>query len=115
MTWDLRPSRSGNARPRVLCVDDESVILQMLRRLLEVQGFEPVTCGDPLLALTVFDEGSFDVVITDMRMPDMNGAPFLAVLQVDNSKYEQLLVNTLGPIELWALSTTPGDTAHSVA
>ncbi|VFU17613.1 protein of unknown function (plasmid) [Methylocella tundrae] len=32
-------------------------------------------------------------------------------MQVDNSKYEQLLVNTLGPIELWALSTTPGDTA----
>jgi len=48
MTWDLRPSRSGNFRPRVLCVDDEPVILQILRRLLEVQGFEAVTCGDPL-------------------------------------------------------------------
>lgn len=33
----------------------------------------------------------------------------MAVLQIDNAKYEQLLVNTLGPVELWA--TTPGDTA----
>jgi len=48
MTWDLRPSRSGNFRPRVLCVDDEPVVLQILHRLLEVQGFEAVTCGDPL-------------------------------------------------------------------
>jgi intracellular multiplication protein IcmB len=32
-------------------------------------------------------------------------------MQIDNSKYEQLLVNSLGPIELWALSTTPDDAA----
>ena len=36
---------------------------------------------------------------------------FWRCLHVDNAKYEQMLVNTLGPIELWALSTTPGDTA----
>jgi intracellular multiplication protein IcmB len=39
------------------------------------------------------------------------GAPFLAILEVDGDRYEQKLVNSLGPIELWALSTTPGDTA----
>jgi len=31
-------------------------------------------------------------------------------MQVDAARYEQKLVNSLGPIELWALSTTPGDT-----
>ena len=81
MTWDLRPPRSGNARPRVLCVDDEPVILQILRRLLEVQGFEPVTCGDPLAALSIFDEGSFDVVITDIHMPGMDGLALMRALR----------------------------------
>jgi intracellular multiplication protein IcmB len=56
-------------------------------------------------------EASASIVRHGLHGPGPNGAPFLAVLQVDNSKYEQLLVNTLGPIELWALSTTPGDTA----
>lgn len=56
-------------------------------------------------------EASAAIVRHGLHGPGPNGAPFLAVLQVDNSKYEQLLVNTLGPIELWALSTTPGDTA----
>jgi intracellular multiplication protein IcmB len=56
-------------------------------------------------------EASAAIVRNGLHGPGPGGAPFLAVLQVDNSKYEQLLVNTLGPIELWALSTTPGDTA----
>jgi len=32
------------------------------------------------------------------------------VLSAGGAKYEQMLINSLGPIELWALSTTPGDT-----
>ncbi len=56
-------------------------------------------------------EASASVVRNGLHGPGPDGAPFLAVLQVDNAKYEQLLVNTLGPVELWALSTTPGDTA----
>src|ERR1035437_6596861 len=81
MTWDLRPSRSGNARPRVLCVDDEPVILQILRRLLEVQGFEPVICSDPLTALSTFSEGMFDVVVTDIHMPAMDGLTLMRALR----------------------------------
>ena len=81
MTWDLRPSRSGNARPRVLCVDDEPVILQILHRLLEAQGFEPVPCGDPMTALSTFAGGSFDVVITDIHMTGMNGLTLMRALR----------------------------------
>jgi intracellular multiplication protein IcmB len=51
------------------------------------------------------------VVRHGLHGPGPNGAPFLAIMQIDNSKYEQLLVNSLGPIELWALSTTPQDAA----
>ena len=99
MTWDLRPSRSGNARPRVLCVDDESVILQMLGRLLEVQGFEPVTCGDPLLALAVFDEGSFDVVITDIHMPGMDGLAMMRSLRARQPELPVVVVTGHGTVD----------------
>jgi putative two-component system response regulator len=99
MTWDLRPSRSGNARPRVLCVDDESVILQILRRLLEVQGFEAVTCGDPLLALTVFDEGSFDVVITDIHMPGMDGLALMRCLRERQPELPVVVVTGHGTVD----------------
>jgi intracellular multiplication protein IcmB len=56
-------------------------------------------------------EASAEIVRHRLHGPGPTGAPFLAVLEVGNAKYEQMLVNTLGPVELWALSTTPGDTA----
>lgn len=43
--------------------------------------------------------------------PDGSGAPFLMLMNAHGQDYEQLLLNVLGPIELWALSTTPDDTA----
>jgi intracellular multiplication protein IcmB len=43
--------------------------------------------------------------------PTRLGAPFLAVLQMKDGRHEHLLYNTLGPIELWAFSTTIEDVA----
>ena len=99
MTWDLRPSRLGNARPRVLCVDDETVILQILRRLLEAQGFEPVTCGDPLCALSLFDEGQIDVVITDIHMPGMDGLALMRALRERQPDLPVVVVTGHGTVE----------------
>jgi len=52
-------------------------------------------------------EASADIVRYRLHGPGPAGAPFLAVLQVDNAKYEQMLVNTLGPIELWPCPQLP--------
>ena len=43
--------------------------------------------------------------------PERDGAPFLAIMRAEQAHYEQFLVNSLGPVELWALSTTPADTS----
>jgi putative two-component system response regulator len=99
MTWDLRPSRSGHARPRVLCVDDEPVILQLLRRLLEVQGFEAVTCNDPLCAGSVFAGGGFDVVITDIHMPGMDGLTLMRSLRDRQPEIPVVVVTGQGTVD----------------
>lgn len=44
-------------------------------------------------------------------LPGGRGAPFLAVLNMRDGTHEHLLINTLGPIEMWAFSTTPDDVA----
>ena len=56
-------------------------------------------------------EAAAQLVRHGLHGPGPQGAPFLVVLQVDNAKYEQVLVNHIGPAELWAHSTTPGDSA----
>ena len=64
--------------PRILCVDDEPAMLKILTRALEAD-FEIVTANDPMKALVLLEHGmDFSVVISDMKMPQMDGAEFLA-------------------------------------
>jgi len=100
VTWEpRRPSRSGDARPRVLCVDDESIILELLRRLLDVQGFAPITCSDPLAAVSSFVEGSYDVVITDIHMPGMDGLALMRALRQRQPDLPIVVVTGHGTVE----------------
>jgi putative two-component system response regulator len=99
MTWDLRPTRSRSARPRVLCVDDEPVILQILRRLLDVQGFDAITCNDPLAAVSSFTEGAFDVVITDIHMPGMDGLALMRALRKVQPELPVVVVTGHGTVD----------------
>lgn len=73
---------------RILLLDDEPHILRALQRLLRLglqdallQPYELETFSDPLAALQRAHEVSFALVISDYRMPQMNGVEFLKVLR----------------------------------
>jgi len=68
-------------RLRVLCVDDEPVILSLMSRLLECLDLSATTASGPDRALDLFDHGRFDLVVTDIRMPGMDGHAFLAEIR----------------------------------
>jgi putative two-component system response regulator len=99
MTFEFRPYRSPRARPRVLCVDDEPVILQLVKRLLEVQGFEPETCSDPAEAVSSFAEGAFDVVMTDIHMPGMDGLALMRALREKQPELPVVVVTGHGTVD----------------
>ncbi|WP_061276469.1 hypothetical protein [Komagataeibacter xylinus] len=82
----------------------------------QATGYWILKCGDEKEAQNVIEtfqltEASAYVVRHRLPGPGRNGAPFFVVMKAAGQKYEQLLVNMLGPIELWAFSSTPGDTA----
>ena len=81
MTFEFGAGRPGNARPKVMCVDDEPSILLLVQRLLQIQGFEPVGFSDPALAIAAFESGTYDAVITDIHMPGMDGLALLQALR----------------------------------
>jgi response regulator RpfG family c-di-GMP phosphodiesterase len=63
--------------PKVLCVDDESNVLEGLERVLG-ESFDVATTTSPEEALALLATGTFAVVMSDMRMPQMSGAELLA-------------------------------------
>jgi response regulator RpfG family c-di-GMP phosphodiesterase len=62
----------------VLCVDDEANILSALRRLFRPAGYRVLLAESGAEGLAVLEREHVDLVISDMRMPEMNGAQFLA-------------------------------------
>lgn len=62
------------ALARVLVVDDEPEIAQLMRDMLESAGYEVATAESGAVALEMLDMTRFDAVVSDLRMPDMDGA-----------------------------------------
>lgn len=64
---------------RVLFVDDDAIVLEGLRRLLEPQSdqWEMSFAGGGQAALTLMEATPFDVIVSDMKMPGMDGAELL--------------------------------------
>ena len=57
----------------VLVIDDEIGILQIIRQALTKFGHNVETAADGQEGIRKFDDGSFDIVITDIRMPGIDG------------------------------------------
>ena len=60
-------------RPRLLVVDDEAPQQRALCEILVDQGYDVVGCTDPLVALDKLDHATFELLLTDLQMPGMDG------------------------------------------
>jgi two-component system response regulator PilR (NtrC family) len=63
---------------RVLVVDDERRQRDILQMILEAEGYETTAAGNGRQALQAAEGAGFDVVLTDLKMPDLNGIELLS-------------------------------------
>jgi len=63
----------NNDRQKILIVDDEPDITIALKMYLEIQGFQVDAFTDPVYALAQFKAGFYQLLILDIKMPEMNG------------------------------------------
>ncbi len=62
---------------KILVIDDEVSILEVVKLGLEEGGFKVDVFSDPIEALNSFSEGNYDAVLTDINMPEMSGLEVL--------------------------------------
>jgi EAL domain-containing protein (putative c-di-GMP-specific phosphodiesterase class I) len=66
---------------RVLIVDDERALVRGLAKLLELAGYFVVTAYDGREAITLIGSSAFDVIVSDIRMPGMDGLTLLRAIR----------------------------------
>lgn len=66
---------------RILAVDDSSSVLQMVSFTLRKAGYEVVEAGDGKEGLGKAGGGKFDLIITDLNMPNMDGIQMIAAVR----------------------------------
>lgn len=79
-----RSDTMAGMKPRILVVDDDAALAEMLTIVLKNEGFEPFVVGDGTQALTAVREVRPDLVLLDLMLPGMNGIDVCRVLRADS-------------------------------
>ncbi|MBD3336374.1 MAG: response regulator [Candidatus Eisenbacteria bacterium] len=81
--WRAPPEGGDLDRPRILVADDEESMRRFLKILLEREGADVTAVSDGNAALAQLKDESFDVLVTDVRMPGMDGVTLLETVKKD--------------------------------
>lgn len=84
---------------KILVVDDETPIRRTLRDILEFEGYDVEEASDGLECVAKVQKEKFDVVITDIKMPKMDGIEALERLQILSPETPVIMVSGHGTID----------------
>jgi len=92
-------NRSATLGGSVLVVDDDALFRAALVRYLEGEGFSVVAEGDPGAAIERLEQRPFDLVVTDLRMPGMDGIAFVRRVRAIDPEAVCIVVTGFGSPE----------------
>lgn len=87
------------ASERILVVDDEDGMRRLLGRVLTREGYETFTVGSGAEALRLVASERFDLVVTDIKMPEMDGLQLLDELKEYEPSLPVIVMTAYGTIE----------------
>ena len=96
----------------ILVVDDEVAQRELISGFLKKQGFEVAAAADGEKALELFRHESFDLVLTDQKMPNMSGLDLLQAVRAINPETAVVLMTAYGSIESAVSSIKGGATDY---
>jgi DNA-binding response OmpR family regulator len=84
--YTSNPSKNNSKKKKILFVDDDSDITSISKTVLERNGFEVQAFESPISALENFKPGSYDLLVIDIKMSEMDGFELYDKLRkIDNN------------------------------
>jgi DNA-binding NtrC family response regulator len=85
--------------PTILIVEDEAKMRRLLELNLGEDGFATLSAGEAEAGLKFLRENSVDLVVTDLKLPGMNGLEFLQVIKRQNAALPVVVMTAFGTVE----------------
>ena len=92
----------------ILILDDEPIVGQRLKATLEKEGHSVETFVNPIQAVTRIEEKTFDIVVTDIRMDDMDGIEILELVCSKSERTKVIMITGYATLEVARESLTKG-------
>ena len=83
---------------KILLIDDEEKLRNLLARIISLEGFEVIQVGDLKSASKKLETTEFDVVLCDVKLPDGNGVEFSKKIKASYPLIETILLTAYGNI-----------------
>jgi DNA-binding NtrC family response regulator len=85
---------------RILVVDDEPNMLRLLKTILmDKTGYEVTTTNNPLEVSKLLQEGHYDLVVTDLKMPLVDGIDLIGIVKNLDATMPIIVITAYGTIE----------------
>jgi DNA-binding NtrC family response regulator len=82
-----------------MAIDDENIVGKMIKTVFEQDGYTVETFLNPKAALTRLKEEKFDVVITDLKMKDMDGMEVLKTIKKDWPDTKVIMITAFASLD----------------
>lgn len=83
----------------LLIIDDEDKLRSLLKRILELEGYQVFTVSNGQAALSLLQKESVDVVLSDVKLPDINGLDLLEQIKTKFPSIEVVMLTAYGTID----------------
>jgi DNA-binding NtrC family response regulator len=85
---------------RILVVDDEPNMLRLLKTILmDKTGYEVTTTNNPLEVSKLLQESHYDLVVTDLKMPLVDGIDLIGIVKGIDANFPIIVITAYGTIE----------------